>query len=99
MTKTSGPSVVPLSDVALGTISGTHRLITTPHVFKHDDGQRYSTFANIFAVIARRAGSLSSGGHTVPQPPVRDDAQRSNFLIARWPIAMAYGTADQCCCV
>jgi site-specific recombinase XerC len=45
--------------LALGTITGTPRHITAPHLFWHDDGQRYSTFANIFAVIARRAGAPS----------------------------------------
>lgn len=55
-TKTSSPRTVPLSDIALSTLVGTPRHITSPVVFWHDDGQRYSTFANIFAVIARRVG-------------------------------------------
>jgi len=55
-TKTSSPRTVPLSDLALSTLVGTPRHIISPTVFWHDDGQRYSTFANIFAVIARRAG-------------------------------------------
>ncbi len=54
-TKTSSPRVVPLSDTAIGTLVGTPRHITSPYVFWHDDGQRYTTFANIFALVARRA--------------------------------------------
>jgi integrase/recombinase XerD len=54
-TKTSSPRVVPLSDEALRTITGTPQHVTAPYVFWHHDGRRYSTFANIFAVIARRA--------------------------------------------
>jgi integrase len=54
-TKTSSTRVVPLSDEALRTITGTPRRATAPYVFWHHDGKRYSTFANIFAVIARRA--------------------------------------------
>ena len=54
-TKTSSPRVVPLSDLAIGTLVGTPRHITSPYVFWHDDGQRYTTFANIFAATARRA--------------------------------------------
>ncbi|HYZ22729.1 MAG TPA: tyrosine-type recombinase/integrase, partial [Rhodopila sp.] len=45
----------PLTDRALSTLVGTPRHITAPHVFWHDDGQRYTIFANIFARIARRA--------------------------------------------
>jgi integrase/recombinase XerD len=55
-TKTSSPRVIPLSDVALGTLVGTPRHMTRPFVFWHDDGQRYSTFANSFSVIAAKAG-------------------------------------------
>lgn len=54
-TKTSSPRVVPLSDVALGTLIGTPRHITSFYVFWHHDGQRHTAFANSFAVIARRA--------------------------------------------
>jgi len=54
-TKTSSPRVVPLSDAAIGTLTGTPRHITKPYVFWHHDGERYSTFANSFALIARRA--------------------------------------------
>jgi len=54
-TKTSSPRVVPLSDAAIGTLTGTPRHITSPYVFWHHDGERYSTFANSFALIARRA--------------------------------------------
>jgi integrase len=32
--------------------------MTAPYVFWHRDGKRYSTLANIFAVIARRADVL-----------------------------------------
>ncbi len=55
-TKTSSPRVVPLSDTAIGTLTGTPRHITSPYVFWHHDGDRYSTFANSFALIARQAG-------------------------------------------
>ena len=54
-TKTSSPRVVPLSDAAPSTITGTPRHLTSPYVFWHHDGKRYSTFANIFAVISSRA--------------------------------------------
>ena len=54
-TKTSSPRVVPLSDAAIGTLVGTPRHITSPYVFWHHDGKRHSTFANSFALIARRA--------------------------------------------
>ena len=47
--------MVPLSDVAVGTLTGTPRHITSPYVFWHDDGVRYTCFANSFALIARRA--------------------------------------------
>jgi integrase/recombinase XerD len=55
-TKTSSPRVVPLSDAALGTLTGTARHITSPAVFWHDDGRRYTNFAGVFRKIARRAG-------------------------------------------
>jgi integrase len=55
-TKTSAPRVVPLSDAALGTIVGTARHGSSPYVFWHGDGARYTTFANSFAIIAKRAG-------------------------------------------
>jgi integrase len=54
-TKTSSPRVVPLSDAAIGTLVGTPRHTTSPHVFWHDDGKRYTTFANRYAFIARKA--------------------------------------------
>ena len=54
-TKTSSPRVVPLSDDALGTLIGTPRHTTAPYVFWHGDGARYSTFANSFSVIAKKA--------------------------------------------
>ncbi len=47
---------MPLSDAAIGTLTGTPRHITSTYVFWHHDGERYSTFANSFALIARRAG-------------------------------------------
>ena len=55
-TKTSSPRVVPLSDAALGTLIGTPRHLISPYVFWHADGQRYTNFANSFALVARRAG-------------------------------------------
>ncbi len=54
-TKTSSPRVVPLSDAAVGTLVGTPRHVTSGVVFWHGDGRRFTTFANIFARIARRA--------------------------------------------
>ena len=54
-TKTSSPRVVPLSDVAIGTLVGTPRHVTSTYVFWHGDGQRYTNFANSFALVARRA--------------------------------------------
>ena len=42
-TKTSSPRVVPLSDAALGTLVGTPRQSTSPYVFWHADGIRYTT--------------------------------------------------------
>ncbi len=56
MTKTSSPRVVPLSDAALGTLAGTPRHITSPFVFWHDDGERYTSFSGAFRKIAARAG-------------------------------------------
>jgi integrase/recombinase XerD len=55
-TKTSSPRVVPLSKEAVGTLLGTPRHTTSNFVFWHDDGQRYSQFANGFVAIARKAG-------------------------------------------
>jgi integrase len=55
-TKTSSPRVVPLSDAALGTLVGTPRHPTASFVFWRGDGSRYTTVANRFAVIAKRAG-------------------------------------------
>ncbi|GGC45523.1 integrase [Siccirubricoccus deserti] len=55
-TKTSSPRVVPLSDAALGTILGTPRHITSPYVFWHGDGERYTAFTTAFRKIAARAG-------------------------------------------
>jgi site-specific recombinase XerD len=55
-TKTSSPRIVPLSDVAVGTLVGIPRHITSLYVFWHHDGQRDTTFANSFVGIARRAG-------------------------------------------
>jgi integrase/recombinase XerD len=55
-TKTSSPRIVPLSDAALGTLTGTPRHLTSPYVFWHRDGQRYTNFANSFALVARRSG-------------------------------------------
>jgi integrase/recombinase XerD len=54
-TKTSSPRVVPLSDIAIGTLVGTPRHTTSPYVFWHRDGIRYTSFANSFALVARRA--------------------------------------------
>src|ERR1700677_1379233 len=54
-TKTSSPRVVPLSDAAVGTLVGTPRHITSPYVYWHGDGHRYTCFANSFALVARRA--------------------------------------------
>jgi len=54
-TKTSSPRIVPLSDTAMSTLVATPRHITSPYVFWHDDGQRYTTFADIFAATAKRA--------------------------------------------
>jgi integrase len=51
-TKTSSPRVAPLSDIAIG----TPRHATSPYVFWHAYGIRYTCFANNFARIARRAG-------------------------------------------
>jgi integrase/recombinase XerD len=55
-TKTSSPRVVPLSDTTLGTLVGTPRHITSPYVFWHGAGDRYTCFAGRFRQIARRAG-------------------------------------------
>jgi integrase/recombinase XerD len=55
-TKTSSPRVVPLSDAALGTILGTPRHPTSPVVFWHGDGERYTRFSGAFRKIAARAG-------------------------------------------
>jgi integrase len=55
-TKTSSPRIVPLSDDALGTIVGTARHIISPYVFWHDDGERFTQFANAFRQTAKRAG-------------------------------------------
>ena len=55
-TKTSSPRVVPLSDDALGTLTGTPRHVTSPFVFWRGDGDRYTTFSGSFRKIAARAG-------------------------------------------
>ena len=49
---TSFPRVVPLRDTAFG--KPQHKI--SPFVFRHDDGVRYTCFANNFALAARRAG-------------------------------------------
>jgi integrase/recombinase XerD len=54
-TKTSSPRVVPLGDVALGTLAGTPRHITSPFVFWHHDGARFTNFSGYFRGIAKRA--------------------------------------------
>ncbi len=54
-TKTSSPRVVPLSDLALGTLTGTPRHPTCVYVFWHGEGVRYTNFAGLFRGIARRA--------------------------------------------
>jgi hypothetical protein len=41
----SGQRVLPLSDVALGTLVVTPRHIISPYVFWHHDGQRHTTLA------------------------------------------------------
>jgi integrase len=48
-TKTSSPRVVPLRDTSLGTLIGTPRHITSPRVFWHGTGDRYTCFADDFA--------------------------------------------------
>ena len=55
-TKTSSPRVVPLSNLALDTLLGTPRHITSNFVFWHGDGARYTTFANIYARTAKATG-------------------------------------------
>jgi integrase len=55
-TKTSSPRVVPLSEAALAVLAGTPRHPTSPFVFWHGEGVRYTRFANSFVLIARRAG-------------------------------------------
>src|SRR5690242_2014379 len=54
-TKTSNPRVVPLSDEAVGTLVRTPRHMTSPYVFWHGDGVRYTCFAGRFRKFARRA--------------------------------------------
>ncbi|WP_404383195.1 tyrosine-type recombinase/integrase [Caenispirillum salinarum] len=54
-TKTSSPRVVPLSDEALGTLSGTPRHPVSGYVFWHGEGERYTAFANGFARIAKKS--------------------------------------------
>ena len=54
-TKTSSPRVVPLSDDALGTLLDTRRHRTSPYVFWHHDGERFTQFPNRFRDIAARA--------------------------------------------
>jgi integrase len=41
-TKTSSPRVVPLRDISLGTLIGTPRHMTSPRVFWHGTGDRYT---------------------------------------------------------
>ena len=62
--------VVPLSDAAIGTLVGTPRHITSIYVFWHHDGERYSAFANSFALIARRA-------ETRPPQPLEQRIRRN----------------------
>ena len=47
-TNTSSPRVVPLSDTTLGTLVGTPRHITSPYVFWHGAGHRYTYCAERF---------------------------------------------------
>ena len=54
-TKTSSPRVVPLSDDALGTLTGTPRHVTSVFVFWRGGGARYTTFSGTFRKIAARA--------------------------------------------
>jgi len=44
------------SDAAIGTSVGTPRHTTSPYMFWHHDGNRHSTLANCFSLIAGRAG-------------------------------------------
>lgn len=54
-TKSGRPRVVPLDEIAAGTITGTPRKLRCPLVFWHDDGQPYSQFSRIFARAAKQA--------------------------------------------
>ena len=55
-TKTNRPRVVPLSEAAFGTITGTPRHISSPYVFWHHNGLRYTRFSNQFNVLTKRVG-------------------------------------------
>lgn len=52
-TKTNRPRVVPLNDLAAGTLAGTPRHIKSPLVFWHGDGKPYRNFATNFAKLNR----------------------------------------------
>jgi integrase len=50
-TKTNTPRVVPLSEAAVGTISGTPRSLSSPYVFWHGAGSRYRNVSSRLAAI------------------------------------------------
>lgn len=56
-TKTNSPRVVPLGSDAMNVLAEVPRHSTSAFVFWHgDEGHRYTRFASIFVLVARKAG-------------------------------------------
>lgn len=67
-TKTNRPRSVPLDDRALGTLTGTPAHLSTPFVFWHGKGDRYSNVASRFAQITRNAQTRArAAGQPIPR--------------------------------
>lgn len=80
-TKTSNPRVVPLSDGALGTLAGTPSHASSPAVFWHGGGDRYTNFSGIFRKVAKRA-SVPFRCHDLRHHFASEFAQRTGDLAA-----------------
>lgn len=80
-TKTSSPRVVPMSGSALGTLAGTPRHATSPYVFWHGEGARYTNFSGTFRKVANRAG-VPFRCHDLRHHFASEFAQRTGDLAA-----------------
>lgn len=67
-TKTNRLRSVPLDERAIGTMAGTPAHLSTPYVFWHGQGSRYSNVASRFAQITRNAVTRArAAGKPVPR--------------------------------